>query len=47
MAKALELSILCNLKVNVSFYDPSMNRVVEFASDEEFTMRQVVSKVDG
>ena len=45
--KAKELSILCNLKINISFYDPSINRVIEFASDPNFTMHEMVGRVNG
>ena len=47
MSKAQELSILCNLKVNISFFDPNMNRVVEYASDPNFTMHNLVCRVNG
>lgn len=47
MAKAQELSVLCNLKVNISFFDPTMNRVVEFASDPNFTMHDLCMRVMG
>ena len=47
MNKAKELSILCNLKINISFYDPSINRVIEFASDPNFMMHEMVGRVNG
>ena len=35
MKKVKELATLCNLMANFSYYDPSINKVVEFASHEE------------
>lgn len=45
MTKAYELSILCNLKVNLSIFDPTMNRVVEFASDPKLKMADLTSLI--
>ena len=38
MKKAHELSVLCNLKIAISFYDPAVRNLVEFTSDPQFTM---------
>ena len=47
MSKAYELSVLCNLKVNVSIFDPTMNRVVEFASDPSLKIVDLAAKIKG
>ena len=44
MKKARELSILCNLKINVSIFDESRASSVEFASDPSFTLRSFQGK---
>ena len=38
MKKAYELSVLCNVDVNVSFYDPKMRKVTDFASNSDFKL---------
>ena len=42
MKKAHELSVLCNLKIAISFYDPSLGSLVEFSTDPSFSMRDHV-----
>ena len=42
--KAYELSILCNLNVNISFFDPQINKQIEFATNSAFTMGHLSSK---
>ena len=39
MKKAHELSVLCDLKINVSIFDESKGSLVEFASDPSFTLK--------
>lgn len=38
MKKAYELSVLCGLNINISFFDPTLNKIIEFATNEEVTM---------
>ena len=38
MKKAYELSVLCNVDVNVSFYDSKMKKVTDFSSNPEFRL---------
>ena len=41
MKKAYELSVLCQLEVNVSFFDREKNKVIEFASNPDFTLKNL------
>ena len=41
MKKAYELSVLCNIKVNINFFDAESNRVVEFASDPKLSLKDL------
>lgn len=41
MKKAHELAVLCQLSINISFYDPQINRVVEFASNPDFALHDL------
>ena len=45
MKKAHELSLLCNLKIAISFYDPENRNLFEFLSDPLFTMVQHVKMI--
>ena len=36
--KAYELAILCNMNVNVSLFDPSVNKQLEFATNSSFVL---------
>lgn len=46
MKKAHELSVLCGLKINISFFDANKNIVTEFTSDPDFTFRHLISTLD-
>ena len=39
MKKAHELSVLCDVKVAISIYDATVQRMVEFSTDPSFTMK--------
>ena len=39
MKKAHELSVLCNVKVAISIYDTTVQRLVEFTTDPSFTLK--------
>ena len=41
MQKAQELSVLCNLDVNVSIYDRKINKVTEFATCSAYTLKDL------
>ena len=41
MKKVHELSVLCNLHINVSIYDESMNKLVEFVTDQGHNIRKL------
>ena len=47
MKKVKELAILCNLNANFSFFDPSINKLVEYVSDEQATIRNLNSMIEG
>ena len=46
MKKVHELSILCNLHVNFSIYDPKINKLVEFATDPTYNLRKLYSMMN-
>ena len=39
--KAYELSVLCKLDINISFFDPSLFKVIEYTSNPNFTMQDL------
>ena len=41
MKKAYELAVLCQLDVNISLFDKSMKKVIEFATNPNFTMHDL------
>lgn len=47
MKKAQELSVLCDMKINVSFYDSEINKVVEFATDPEISLIKMAQRAVG
>ena len=47
MKKVQELAILCNLKANFSFFDPSINKLVEYVSDQQATITNLNSMIQG
>ena len=47
MKKAHELSVLCGVKVNVTFLDTKINKVVEFATDSRVSLVKIAQSVRG
>ena len=45
MKKAHELAVLCDLKINISIFDPKLNTFVEFTTEPKFTVNEQVSKI--
>ena len=46
MKKVHELATLCNLKANLSFFDPSTNKLVEFITDEQASITNLGVMLD-
>lgn len=46
MRKVQELATLCSLRANFSFFDPSINKLVEFVSDEQASIRSFNGMLD-
>lgn len=40
MKKAHELAVLCDLKINISIFDPKLNTFVEFTTEPKFTVNE-------
>ena len=38
------MSILCNLNLNLTMYDPRLHKVTEFATDVEFKLQDLLPK---
>jgi len=42
LKKAMELSMLCDQKIFISIYDERKGKLVQFSSNEEYTLKDVV-----
>ena len=43
--KCLELSILCDLQINLVIYDPRINKLVEYKSHSNFDAEEVKTQI--
>ena len=46
MKKAHELSVICNLNVNITFYDLVLNKIIEFATKKDLTLKELGKKIN-
>ena len=47
LKKVQELSILCNLQMNFSIFDPSINNLLEYSTDQRYIIRKLDAMIVG
>jgi hypothetical protein len=43
--KAVELSMLCSQRIFIAIYDPEYERMIQYMSDDDFTVNEVLAKI--
>ena len=41
MKKSYELSVLCGQEVNLIIYDPKLNKMIDYSSNQKFTLEEI------